>query len=140
MELPVERIGDLGVGDGHFPKQALQILTPLRIPRGVESLTKLLVDERIDTTDEEASDARHTGEVASRRSEPLETIHISLGHRLIGLDREKQRDVDVDALGGELPDRGHTLGSRGDLDHHVRPADGLVQAAGFLERTFGVVG
>jgi hypothetical protein len=50
----------------------------------------------------------------------LESSQVGLHDLLVALDREQQRHVDVDAVGGEFLDRGDAgLGGR-DLDHHVR--------------------
>ena len=52
--------------------------------------------------------------------------------------REKQRDIDVDAVFESLAYSGKSLGRAGDLDHDVRAIHGLPQAPSFRERSVGI--
>jgi hypothetical protein len=63
---------------------------------------------------------------------------VGLRDRLVGLDREQQRHVDVDALVDRRFDRADALRRAGDLDHHVGAIDRLPVAAGHGERAVGV--
>ena len=58
----------------------------------------------------------------------------------MALEREDQRDVDRDAGGDRLLDRGQARLRGGDLDEQVRAVDERVQALGLLDRALGVVG
>ena len=57
----------------------------------------------------------------------------------MALEREDQRDVDGDAGGDRLLDRGQALVRGGDLDQQVRAVDQAVQALGLVDRGLGVV-
>ena len=59
------------------------------------------------------------------------------GDGLVGAYREQQRHVDVDPLGDQRADGGDTGVGAGDLDHQVRAADPLPEAAGFDDGVFG---
>ena len=69
----------------------------------------------------------------------LEPADVGLGDLLVGLDREQQRDVDVDPLVDRLLDRADALRRARDLDHHVRAVDRLPVGARRCERPLGVV-
>ena len=69
----------------------------------------------------------------------LEPADERLGDVRVGLDREQQRDVDVDALVDHLLDRGHPgVGAR-NLDEHVGTVEALPEHARLLDRDLGVV-
>ena len=51
----------------------------------------------------------------------MEPADVRSGHILVDLDREHQRDVDVDAVGDALLDGGQALFGRRDLDENIGP-------------------
>jgi hypothetical protein len=57
----------------------------------------------------------------------------------VALEREDQGDVDRDAGGNRLLDRGQALAGRGDLDQQVGLLDERVQALGLVDRALRVV-
>ena len=69
----------------------------------------------------------------------LEPFEIGLDHLLVPLQREDQRDVDVEAGGGGVGDRREAFAGRRDLDHHVGPAEPGEQLLRLGEGALGVV-
>ena len=108
--------------------------TQLRSPSG--SLASIALSTRL--TKNEATDAMPAiGRPASaRRSSPRRYAAATPSY---ALDREQQRDVQVDAVGDQLLDRGHALDRARDLDHHVRPGDTLPDAPRLVDRPGRVV-
>ena len=98
---------------------------------------ELLVDERVDARDEERGDRVDVERLALGVA-ALEAADVGARDGLVGLDREQQRDVDVDALIDRLLDRVDALGRARDLDHHVRAIDRLPVVAGRRDRAVGV--
>ena len=94
----------------------------------------------VDARDEERG---HRGDrvdgLAGGRA-PLEAGEVGVDHLLVARDGEQQRDVDVDAAGGELLDRGDPGLGGGHLDHHVGPGEPAPQLERLLDRGLGVVG
>ena len=70
---------------------------------------------------------------------PLEAGEVGVDDLLVALDGEQQRDVDVDATGGELLDGGDAGLGGGNLDHHVGPREAPPQRQGLLDGRRGVV-
>ena len=97
-----------------------------------------LVDLGVHARDEEAGH-RVDVERLARLLAALHPTDVGLGDRAVGLDREQQRYVDVDAGGDRLLDRGHALLGARDLDHQVRPVDARPVVARLGERALGVV-
>ena len=62
------------------------------------------VDRRIDPADEEAGHAGDPGRIAAPRDQRFEPGDARLGSALVGLLREEQRHVDVDAFRDQLPE------------------------------------
>lgn len=88
-----------------------------------DAMAEELVDQRVDAADEEAGDR---GDVVHRRARcqaPFQAPQPGFGYGLVAVDREQQRDVDVDAFEQQLLDRRQSLHRAGDLDHEVRPVD-----------------
>ena len=79
-------------------------------------------------------------QVAAGVGEPLDAADVGLGHLAVALEREDERDVDRDAGGDRLLDRGQALQRRRDLDEQVRAVDERVQPLGLGDRRVGVVG
>jgi hypothetical protein len=70
----------------------------------------------------------------------LQARHVRVDHGGIALDREQQRHVDADALGGRLAERIHPGGGGGDLDHRVGPVDTRPQSVHCTDGSMDVVG
>ena len=68
-----------------------------------------------------------------------ERIDVGVRDGIVRVDREQQRDVDVDPLVQRLLDRRYALGCAGDLDHHVRAVEPPPVVADLDERAVGVV-
>ncbi len=133
-------IGELGVGDGGPAEQFAQTRPLVGVLRFLELLRDDRVDRRVYPADEEARHTGDPGRVASALDEALESPEVGLGHPLVHVPGEEQRDVDVDAVGDELLDGRYALLCGGHLDHGVVTADGLPEAAGFCDGAGGVVG
>src|SRR2546430_17541200 len=71
-------------------------------------------------------------------TEFFQPTNISLPDLLVHALGEQQRDIDVDALADELPERGNSLGRARHLYHHVFPSHGLPQAPCLFECSVGV--
>ncbi len=111
-----------------------------RVVAGLEARVDEGVDRAVDAADEEAGDALHPAGVAALARERLQPREVGLGHRLVGLEGEQQRDVDIDPVADERLD-GRNPGRRGrHLDHHVDAVHRLPQTTGLVERGLGVVG
>src|ERR1700757_4424186 len=59
---------------------------------------------------------------------------------LVGRLREQKRDVDVESILQQLPDRGKAFRRAGHLDHEIFAANSFPESARFFERALGVVG
>ena len=124
--LLVQHVSHLGVGDGHLAAQRLERLGLL--VAGGDPLVDLLVDLRVDAADEKARHAGNAADVLAFREPALEPRDVGLGHRLVGVVGEQQRDVDVDAFADQRADRRHAFRRAGHLHHQVRPVHPFVQA------------
>ena len=67
------------------------------------------VDRGVDPADEEAGHAGHTAGSPPRATSASRPGDVRLCDLLVGVLREEQRHVDVDALADELLDRGDAL-------------------------------
>ena len=90
-------------------------------------------------TKNEATEAMRVDRLPARHA-PLEAGEVGVDDLLVARDGEQQRDVDVDAAGGELLDRGDAGLGGGDLDHHVGPREAAPELERLLDRRRGVVG
>ncbi len=121
-------VGGAGVGE---PGAAGEV--------GAAERLQALVDLGVHARDEERGD-RVAVERLALLVAALRRAHERLHHALVGLDREQQRDVDVEALVERLLDRRDPRVGGGDLDHHVGAVDELPVLARLLERALRVVG
>ena len=124
-------VGELGVGDRNLalePRCAFLLRTPQQLVHG-----------RVDATDEEARDACDFRHVAARFEPIFKAEHIGVGDLLIDVDREQQRDIDVDPLRDERADRRQTGFRRGDLDHQIGARDDAPKMDRLPYRGLGVV-
>ena len=124
----------LSVGDGGAAEQGFQVVCA-----GVDALLKLGVDGGVDAAEEEGSDGGDAADVAARLGQLLQPGKVRLDDLPVGGKGEDEGDVDVDPLADELPDGGHAGGRRRNLDHGVGAFEHLEEAAGLLDRGFGVV-
>ena len=81
------------------------------------------VDLGVDPADEERRDRGQPGQVAAGGPGPLEAVEERLHDLAVAFQREDQGDVDADALGDALRDRGQPGFGGRDLDEQVRPVD-----------------
>ena len=109
-------------------------------PRRAESAGEQGVGLGVDARDEERGDRGDGVDRLPARHAPLEAGEVGVDDLLVALDGEQQRDVDVDAAGGELLDRGDPGLGGGNLDHHVGPREALPQLERLLDGRRGVVG
>jgi hypothetical protein len=65
---------------------------------------------------------------------------VGVDHLLVPVEGEDQGDVDADAFGQDLSDRGNAGLGRWDLDEEIRPVRVPVELGGRVERARGVVG
>src|SRR5438309_105532 len=90
-----------------------ELLHPFALERVAANRLEPLVRLGIDARDEEARDRVHGRWIAAVLHEPLDSADVRLHHRLVPLEREDQRHVDVAAGGDHLLDRAESrLGSR----------------------------
>jgi hypothetical protein len=116
-----------------FPIRARSAVCSRALLRLLESRRQEPIDCRVDSADEKARDARHAFQIASARRVRLEAGDVRLGHSLIGVLREQQRDVDVDAVGDQRFDRGDAFGCRRHLDHQVLAAHRTPEPSRFFQ-------
>src|SRR5207244_2917757 len=69
-----------------------------------------------------------------------ETSNVGLRHRLVVSKREHQRDVDVDALGGQYLNGRNALDGSRHLDHDIRPPHDLPEMPSLGNGCSGIVG
>jgi hypothetical protein len=117
-------VGELRVGDRRLAAQRREPLA-LRAGAAGEPLVDQLVDRHVDAAAEEARHAGHRARVAAARDERLQAAEVGFDHLFVNLLREEQRDVDLDARGGQLADRRQPGARRRHLDHDVVAAGGL---------------
>ncbi len=97
------------------------------------------VGVRVDPAHEEAGHRPDPVDRLVLREARLQRRQVGLHHVLVPVDREQQRDVDVDPLGEALMD-GRQAGARPrNLHHDVRPVAGLPEAPRLGDRAVGVV-
>ena len=105
-------VGELCLGDGGLPTQALQAEAPLP-DRRPDAFLQEPVDRGVDAADEEA---RHRGDAIDPHA-GLETMRespeVRVHHLAVAAQREDQRHVHVDARGDALLDGRDALGSAG---------------------------
>ena len=132
--------GEPGVGDRRFAPQRLE--QPLRAGVGGfrQPGVDLGVDRRIDPADEEAGHAGDPCRIAAPRDQRFEPGDVRLRHALVGILREEQRHVDVDAFRDQLPEGRDALAGGRYLDHQVRTPHRGPQAPRFCERARRVEG
>src|SRR5581483_4076579 len=138
-DLQILLVCELPVGDGYFSLNALEQGLFLRSFRVPQFLIDARVDQGVDTADKEAGHASDLADISAAGGQLLKAHDISFGDPLINLLREQQRDVDIDALADQLLKRGNTFRSARHLDHDIRPAYRIPQAARFLQRAWRVV-
>jgi hypothetical protein len=102
-------------------------------------LVEPLVGLRVHARDEERGDRRDVLRVPAALDEPLDAADVRLGHFAVALQREDQRDVDRDAAGDRLLDRGQSRLRRRDLDVDVVALDHGVQVGRLVDRGLRVV-
>ena len=76
----------------------------------------------------------------SGRDASFEAREVGVDDLFVACDREQQCDVDVDAAGGELFDRGYPGFRGGNLDHHVRSREPGPQVDRLRDGRLRVVG
>jgi hypothetical protein len=106
---------------------------------GRAELVEALVDLGIDPADEERGDRGQVGQVVPGGPGALHAVEEGVHHLAVALQREDQRDVDADAFGETLRDRGDARRGRGNLDEEVRPVDEPPQLTGLGDRALGLV-
>ena len=138
-QVQVTLIGQLGVGDRHGAEKTGQRRARGRIRLRRQSRRDQSIDHRVNPAHEETGHTAHAGRITpfpTHRERPSTYARATC---FVTLDAKEERDVDVDALAGQLPDGGQPLRGGRHLDHHVLPADGLPQAASLRDRRVGVV-
>src|SRR5688572_28163919 len=71
---------------------------------------------------------------------PIESPEIRLRYGFVVIEREHQRDVDIDAGGSQGFDGRDAFTGRRYLDHDVRPRHDLPEMVGLGDCGFGVMG
>ena len=100
--LLVDGVGHLGAGDGHLADQVLR-----RLGLGSAGRRQFFqpgVQQHVDAAQKETGHGRHPVQGLALGRPVLQAGDIGLGHFPVAGQPEEQRDVDVDALGDELPD------------------------------------
>src|SRR5258708_7620750 len=127
-------VGEAGVGDSHLASNALQQSSLARVRASLEPLIYLAVNERVDAADEKAGHTRDVADVLALCRASFQCGKECFGNLFVRGLREKESDIDVDAVFESLSYCGTAFGCARDLDHDVRAIHGLPEAAGFRER------
>jgi hypothetical protein len=97
------------------------------------------IAEHVDSAQKEARHRAHTANRLAFGAAPLQSSRVGACKLQIALDREKQRDVDVQPQVKQLL-HGRDPGARArDLDHQVRTVDALPQPARLDDGADGIV-
>src|SRR2546430_12261949 len=105
----------------------------------LELVSENAVDKSVDAADEEAGHTGDSRNIAAGSSELLQPGDVCLGDVFIGLLREQQRDIYIDAFADQLLNRRNSGRSRRNFDHHVLARNPLPQPSRFLECACRVV-
>ena len=132
--------GEPGVGDGHFAPQRLEQPLLAGVGGVRQPGVDLGLDRRIDPADEEAGHAGDPCRIAATRDQRFEPGDVRLRNALVGILREEQRHVDVDAFRDQLPEGRDALAGGRYLDHQVGTPHRGPQAPRFCERARRVEG
>ena len=138
IDVFVESIGELRVGDRDFALELLQLCLLGRVGGRGDLFVELVIHQGVDTADKEARHAGHLVRIATLFGERFKAGDVGLGHLRVDLLREKQRHVDVDPLADQGADRRQTRLGTGDLDHQVAAVHLMPQPARFLNRLMGI--
>ena len=129
--LAEQRVGEFRVRYGGLTEQGRGLR---RANRG-----EPLVHFRVHTAHEEAGDAGDSSDVPARGNAIFETDEVGVDDARVRLHGKQQRDVDIEAVGDQAPQRPFAGRRSGNLDHHVRPVDRCPQPMGLLDRGLRVV-
>ena len=139
VEDSLERlVGQLRVRDSRLAEQILEPLALGRVAGGGDLLFQQFVDRGVDPADEEAG---HRGDVDGlpRLRPPLKATDIGARDILVDLDREHQRDVDIQPVGDALLDGRESLIGCGNLHEDIRPPYTFPKIVGHRDRGLCVV-
>ncbi len=120
-------VGEFRVGDGGLAAQG-------------RALGQFGVDLGIDARDEERGDRGDVVNRLSRGQAVFEAVKVGDHHFGVTLQREDERDVDVDSRGDDGAYGGDALGRGGDLDHQVGLADAFPELFCLCDGGLGIVG
>ena len=132
-------VGHFRIGDGGFSHQLLQARAFRRVCARGDLLREQLVHRGIHAADEKAGHRGHVDRMPVLHA-PLEASDEGAGDVLIHLDRKHQGDVDVEAVGDALLDRGESGIGRRDLDEDVRPPHAVEEIVRHGDRALSIVG
>ncbi len=138
VDVFVELIGELRVGDRNFALQLLQLGLCGRRGSCGDLLVELVVHQGIDAAHEEARHAGHLVRVPALFGKSFQPGNVGVGDFRIDLLRKQQSDVDVDPLADQGADRRQPRLGAGHLDHQVAPIHLVPQPARFLDRLMRV--
>src|SRR5205085_5643581 len=108
-------VGQAGIGNSRFALQRLELLLRGALTGSFDPVFEQFVDEHIHAADKKASHRSNAADVFASRKTLFQCAQISLGDLAVVLDREDERDVDVDALGKRLANGGNACRGRGNL-------------------------
>src|SRR5688500_1414381 len=132
-------VGELRVGDSRATPQRPK---PLGVAgrRVRQASVDAFVDLGVDAAHEEAGNGCDPIHRLAVTHAVLEPTKVGLDDVRVGVEREEQRDVDVDAVGDEAAGGNRAIAGAGHLDHDVRTADHCPQATRFCQRFLDIVG
>ncbi len=133
--LEVVLVGELRVGDRDLAADRLKRVR-LRVAGG-DPLVDRAVDLAVDAAHEERGDGGEMRDVLALAVPLLETLEIGFQHRLVGVEREQQRHVDVDAVGDQAADGRNALVGARHLDHQVPAVDAAPEVLRLRDRRLG---
>ncbi len=137
--LLIPLIGQLGIGNGHFPHEAAQQGLFACARSGLEACRSSGVDGGVNAADEKTRNAGDLPHIATARCERFQARDVGLGHACVYLLCEEQGNVDVDPRADKLFDGGDAFQRGRDFDHQILTPNGLPEPCGFLDRPCGMV-
>ena len=101
--LAKQDVGELRLRDARLAAQPLELRAPLA-RRGADALLEQPVHGRVDAAHEEARHRRDAVDAHPRLEPPRQAAQVGVHHLGVALEREDERDVDVDPGGDALLD------------------------------------
>src|SRR5436309_5442235 len=139
-EQPFELLIDqASVGSGGFALQGFELLLFGALTGSFDPVLEQFVDKNIHAADKEAGHRGNAMNVLAFCTALFQGLEIGLNYLAVVLEREDERDVDVDALGECLANSRNPRWCRRNLHHQVRAINRMPEAAYLCQGALGIV-